>query len=91
MTEGQLGDIVRLDSGTLTPLLKRLERQGLIERIRPEGNERKLYLSLTEQGLALEEKAREVPAAMEGCVRLPEEELLQLRSLLNKALLAMEE
>lgn len=91
MTEGQLGDIVRLDSGTLTPLLKRLERQGLIERIRPEGNERKLYLSLTEQGLALEEKAQEVPAAMEGCVRLSEEELLQLRSLLNKALLAMEE
>lgn len=91
MTEGQLGNIVRLDSGTLTPLLKRLERQGLIERIRPEGNERKLYLSLTEQGLALEEKAQEVPAAMEGCVRLSEEELLQLRSLLNKALLAMEE
>lgn len=91
MTEGQLGNIVRLDSGTLTPLLKRLERQGLIERTRPEGNERKLYLSLTEQGLALEEKAQEVPAAMEGCVRLSEEELLQLRSLLNKALLAMEE
>ena len=40
MTEGELGKKVRLDSGTLAPLLKRLEKLGLIERIRPENNER---------------------------------------------------
>ena len=47
MTEGELGRKVYLDSGTLAPLLKRLEKQNLIERIRPENNERKLFLKLT--------------------------------------------
>ena len=41
---------VHLDSGTLAPLLKRLEKQGLVDRIRPETNERKLYISLTKKG-----------------------------------------
>ena len=47
MTEGELGQKVHLDSGTLAPLLKRLEKAGYINRIRPESNERKLMLSLT--------------------------------------------
>ena len=90
MTEGELGKRVRLDSGTLAPLLKRLEKQGMINRIRPENNERKLFLSLTEQGEALKEKAVSVPAAMRGCIDLPDEELMQLKQLLDKALLRME-
>ena len=90
MTEGELGQKVHLDSGTLAPLLKRLEKQGMITRIRLENNERKLFLSLTEQGEALKEKAVRVPAAMRGCIDLPEEELLQLKRLLDKALLRME-
>jgi DNA-binding MarR family transcriptional regulator len=90
MTEGELGKKVRLDSGTLTPLLKRLEKQGLIERIRPESDERTLFLKLTPEGEALKQKALAVPPAMNGCIQLPKEELLQLRSLLNKALLSME-
>ena len=53
MTEGELGKKVHLDSGTLTPLLKRLEKQGLLKRIRPEDNERKLFLKLTPEGEAL--------------------------------------
>ena len=57
MTESRLGGFVHLDSGTLTPLLKRLEKQGLINRIRPNTNERKLFLSLTEEGEALKERA----------------------------------
>ncbi len=89
MTEGELGKIVRLDSGTLAPLLKRLEKQGYINRERPESNENKLLLSLTAQGTALKEKALSVPCAMEGCIDLPEEELLQLKELLDKALLKM--
>ena len=91
MTEGQLGRIVHLDSGTLAPLLKRLERNGLIRRIRPENNERRLLLSLTEQGDALRTEAQSVPNVMEGCINLPKEELLQLRTLLMKAMNAMEE
>ncbi len=90
MTEGELGKKVRLDSGTLAPLLKRLEKQGLLSRIRPESNERKLFLSLTEQGQALREKALAVPTAMQGCLDLEPEEMLMLKKLLDKALIHME-
>ena len=90
MTEGELGKKVHLDSGTLAPLLKRLEKQGLLKRSRPENNERKLFLKLTPEGEALRQKALAVPSAMQGCIQLPREELLLLRSLLNKALQSME-
>ena len=91
MTEGELGRKVHLDSGTLAPLLKRLEKQGYINRVRPDDNERKLLLSLTEEGEALKEKAVQVPRAMEGCIDLPPEELLQLKGLLDRALIRMED
>ena len=90
LTEGELGKKVRLDSGTLAPLLKRLEKQGLVERLRPESNERKLLIRLTSEGEALKQKALTVPAAMQACIQMPKEELLLLRELLNKALQSME-
>lgn len=90
LTEGELGRQIRLDSGTLAPLLKRLEKQGLINRVRPDTNERKLFLSLTEEGAALKEKALAVPCAMQRCIDLPEEDVRQLKFLLNKALSGME-
>ena len=90
MTEGELGKIVRLESGTLAPLLKRLEKRGFIERIRPESNERKLFLKLTAEGEALKQKALAVPCAMRDLIQMPAEELLLLRELLNKALRSME-
>ena len=89
MTESALGHTLRLDSGTLTPLLKRLEKQGLIVRTHPENRERKLFLSLTEEGMALRERALEVPGQMNGCIDLPMEELVQLKYLLDKALSKM--
>ena len=91
MSEGELGKLVHLDSGTLAPLLKRLEKQGLIDRTRPDDNERKLFLSLTEQGEALKDKAVNVPQAMQGCIDLDEEELTELKRLLDKALIRMED
>lgn len=91
MTEGELGKKVRLDSGTLTPLLKRLEKQGLVNRTRMDGNERKLYLSLTKSGEVLKEKALSVPQVVQKCLDMSEEELIQLKYLLDKALLRMEE
>ncbi len=91
MTEKELGEKVHLDSGTLAPLLKRLEKQGYVTRVRPQDNERKLFISLTEEGEALKEKAVHVPQAMQGCIDLPPEELMQLKKLLDKALLRMEE
>lgn len=86
MTEGDLGKKIHLDSGTLAPLLKRLEKQGYICRERPESNERKLFLSLTDEGVTLKEKALEVPGAMAGCIDLSQEECIQLKNLLEKAL-----
>lgn len=91
MTEGQLGEIVHLNSGTLAPLLKRLDKAGYINRIRPDHNERKLFLSLTEEGERLREKAKSVPAQMQGCIPLAEDELLLLRDMLNRALVGMEQ
>lgn len=91
MTEGDLGKKVLLDSGTLAPLLKRLEKQELITRTRPKDNERKLVISLTEKGESLKEQALCVPPRMAGCIDLPMEELIQLKRLLDKALMKMEE
>lgn len=53
MTEGALGKRVHLDSGTLAPLLKRLQKAGYIDRVRPENNENKLFLSLTAEGFLI--------------------------------------
>ena len=90
MTEGELGRKVYLDSGTLAPLLKRMEKQGYIKRIRPETNERKLFVELTAAGDALKDQATELPCKMEGCLKLAQDELLQLKELLDKAIIRME-
>lgn len=91
MSEGELGKIVHLDSGTLTPLLKRLEKQGYLKRIRPENNERKLMLELTPEGKALREEALKVPDQMSGCIPLSYDELMELKALLKKALSNMDQ
>lgn len=90
MTEGELGKIVHLNSGTLAPLLKRLEKQGFISRTRPENNENRLLLSLTKQGDELRNKAVDVPREMDGCIPLSREELSVLKNLLDKALVKMD-
>ena len=90
MTEGELGKKVYLDSGTLAPLLKRMEKQGHITRTRPETNERKLFIELTAEGDALKDQAIEVSCEMEGCLNLAQDEQLQLKELLDKAIIKME-
>lgn len=67
LTVKALGDRLMLDSGTLTPLLKRLEGAGVIRRERSREDERQVIVSLTEAGSALREKGHCVPQAM-GCV-----------------------
>ena len=89
MTEGDLGKRLHLDSGTLAPLLKRLEKQELINRSRLESNERKLLITLTKEGEKLKQKALSVPNEMQGCIPLSNEELFQLKILLDKALSKM--
>ena len=62
----EIGDQLFLDSGTLTPLLRRLERSGHIRRVRDQIDERQVRISLTETGRALQDKARTVPRDV-GC------------------------
>jgi MarR family transcriptional regulator, organic hydroperoxide resistance regulator len=64
VTVKEIGDRLFLDSGTLTPLLKRLEAAHLVKRTRSTEDERQVLISLTPQGHALKEKARNVPQAI---------------------------
>ena len=81
-----LGDILYLDSGTLTPLLKKLEAKGLLKRERSKEDERNLFISLTEEGLAMKDKALHIPYDMAECVELDMEERVVLYRLLYKLL-----
>lgn len=70
LTVSALGERLQLDSGTLTPLLKRLESQGLVQRLRDSADERRVLLQLTPAGRALRQRALDVPpavAAASGC------------------------
>lgn len=70
ITVSQLGDRLALDSGTLTPLLKRLEGAGLLQRLRDSADERRVLLQLSREGRALKRKALAVPttvACAAGC------------------------
>ena len=81
-----MGQILYLDSGTLTPLLKKLESKGLVTRQRSASDERNLIVSITEKGEALKEQAITVPEAMAKCTDLTPEEAAVLYGLLYKML-----
>lgn len=78
-TVGAIGRQVLLDSSTLTPLLKRLESQGLVERSRDAKDERQVRIALTDAGRALATRAAQVPACFRDMTGLPVEELVALR------------
>ena len=82
----ELGEALYLDSGTLTPLLKKMEAKGLLTRRRSTEDERSLLVSLTEKGLALRERALSVPAQMAQCIKLEPGEAADLYHLLYKML-----
>ncbi|MCM0150079.1 MarR family winged helix-turn-helix transcriptional regulator [Photobacterium galatheae] len=75
-----LGEQLHLDSGTLTPLLKRLESKGLVSRRRSETDERVREISLTEEGKAMQQHATEVPASLLCKVDIPMESLKALKA-----------
>lgn len=77
-TVSELGDKLHLDSGTLTPLLKRLEAAGLVQRARDSEDERQVRIRLTRAGLALKEKARTIPEAILCATGRPKPELRAL-------------
>ncbi|MBQ8657958.1 MAG: MarR family transcriptional regulator [Clostridia bacterium] len=87
----ELGQRLFLDSGTLTPVLKSLERKGYLSRKRSQKDERVLEVSLTAEGEALKERAAHIPKAVSGCVQLEEKEAVTLYGLLYKVLGSLSE
>ena len=83
---GEIGEKLMLDNGTLSPLLKKMEQAGYIERKRSHEDERVVVITLTEAGKALQEKAKDVPGQVAGCIDLPPEKARQLYELLYELL-----
>lgn len=76
----ELGRHLYLDSGTLTPLLKKLENKGYITRERSKEDERNLIISITKEGEALKDKAVTVPAKVGKCVCMDAEDAIKLKN-----------
>ena len=87
----ELGERLFLDSGTLTPLLKKLEAKGLVTRERSKEDERSLDVRITSAGEALRAEALRVPEAMAGCSPISPEEAGLLYGILYKMLGAYRE
>lgn len=81
-----LGKYLFLDSGTLTPVLKKLEQKGYVSRTRDIIDERVLIVRLTEKGDKLQNKAIEIPTKIRSCISLSDNELNELYEILNKLL-----
>lgn len=86
ITVKELGEHLFLDSGTLTPLLKTLEKKGFVTRQRSKEDERVLVVTLTDKGLALRDKAVTIPQSMGACISLTQDEAMQLYTILRKLL-----
>ena len=91
MNVRELGLALFLDSGTLTPVLKKLENKGYLERNRSKEDERNLIVSVTEKGWKLREEALSIPQSMSSCVNLEPQEAAELYRLLYKILGAQEQ
>jgi len=81
-----MGEILFLDSGTLTPVLKKLESKGFVTRQRSTADERNLVVTITKAGEQLKEKAVTVPAEIAKCSNLEPEEAAMLYRILYKML-----
>lgn len=86
VTVKQLGETLYLDSGTLTPLLKKMEAGGLLTRNRDKEDERSVIVELTEKGEQLKDQAATIPERISKCVPLSQEEAKELYHLLYKIL-----
>ena len=87
----ELGERLRLDSGTLTPLLKRLEGKSLVERKRGEQDERVRIITLTDKGLRLREKARDIPLQLACTIGLAPDRAKELKQLCEQLLTALDD
>jgi len=78
---GELRDCLHLDAGTITPLLKRMERVGLVTRRRERDDERRVQIALTPRGAALRRRAERIPATLAAQINADPDELASLRGL----------
>lgn len=85
-----LGKVLYLDSGTLTPVLKKMEAKGFITRERAKDDERNLNIKLTPAGRKLKERAVDIPRQVGNCVKLSPDEAATLYKLLYKVLSGMD-
>ncbi len=86
---GEIGARLHLDSGTLTPLLKRMETAGFVIRTRSDIDERVVHIRLSEKGRALKGPAQAVPAEMAGAFGLQLDEAISLKAGLEKLIAAL--
>ena len=91
MSVKELGERLYLDTGTLTPLLKAMEKKGLVSRARSTEDERCVLITLTAAGESLRDQALRVPAEIGSCVRLEPERARELYTLLYELLENIEE
>ncbi len=82
----EIGQKLMLDNGTLSPLLKKMEQAGFVERSRCRKDDRVVEIRLTEAGKALQEKAKDIPRRVADCIALPPEKTRTLYALLNELL-----
>ena len=85
-SRGQFGARLRLDSGTLTPVLKRLEQAGYVTRRRDAADERRVLVSVTATGRELQDRVSDVPLRLVESLGLDARESRQLRQLLGSLL-----
>jgi len=90
VTVSQLGERLQLDSGTLTPLMKRLEAAGLVQRLRDAADERRVLLRLTPAGRALRKRAAGVPLAIGKALGCGLDEVSRLTAQLHELRLRLE-
>lgn len=90
VTVKELGEELFLDSGTLTPLLKKLQAKGFVTRERMESDERNLLVSVTKAGEELKDEAVKIPMKMSGCITLDAQKSEELYKLLYQLLGTLE-
>ncbi|MBQ2808266.1 MAG: MarR family transcriptional regulator [Bacteroidaceae bacterium] len=89
VTVKELGKKLYLDSGTLTPMLKKMEKAGWLVRERSKSDERVVVVTITSAGEQLQEKAADIPIRMSQCIKLESDNAMRLYSLLNELLKKM--
>lgn len=91
MNVKDLGKYLFLDSGTLTPLLKKLEGKGYIRRNKSTRDERNLIISITDLGMNLKNQAKGIPSKLGKCINIDEKDAIELYKILYKIISNFEE